>query len=220
MKEMKRRSRYDGIVETLISCPTVCLCLSCTSLQVFMAEWIHQPCDLMKDLKTWSSYYGIVETLIRLFTELPLCFCCLRMVFVDCGTITAVYPFWFFLLSHCSFYCRMESSTLWSNERVEEWSNERVEETKWVLWYCKNPNQVVLQNAPCAFDVWGWVLWIVVLLLWSMLFGFSLNQAGQIGCKSAKLCQQFQVSHILFSNPAQFYWSVSTILGNFCLHHW
>jgi hypothetical protein len=51
------------------------------------------------------------------------------MVFVDCGTITAVYPFWFFLLSHCSFYCKMESSTLWSNERVEE--------TKWVLWFAK-----------------------------------------------------------------------------------
>jgi hypothetical protein len=48
---------------------------------------------------------------------------------------------------------------------------------------------------------------------------FFLNQAGQIGCKSVKLCQQFQVSYILFSNPARFYWSVSTILGNFCLHH-
>jgi hypothetical protein len=33
MKEMKRRSRYYGIEETLISCSTVCLCLSCTSLQ-------------------------------------------------------------------------------------------------------------------------------------------------------------------------------------------
>jgi hypothetical protein len=33
MKETKRRSRYYGIVETLISCSTVCLCLSCTSLQ-------------------------------------------------------------------------------------------------------------------------------------------------------------------------------------------
>jgi hypothetical protein len=43
MKEMKRRSRYYGIVETLISCSTVCLCLPCISLQFL---WQNGPSTL------------------------------------------------------------------------------------------------------------------------------------------------------------------------------